>query len=319
MTASEPNSELFPFLRNGIFDELGLPLPPLRFQADPSLNPGAFALRINAVRTAPRTGLPLDSLLVNDTHERLALLDIDAQPTLNPATRQPGAIVAGEPADVLETFGLTTWDPLQFITLAIAGEIRRSAHPLLTRDVAETLLEALAVWFPALVAQARRRVPTDLLATVLRELLRDQVPIRNPRRILELLLRQATLEPPADAAAAVAYVRSGLADVIGARVAGGTETVVVYMLDPQLDDVVAELAAALARDDRAAERVVAAVRTERAFLPPTAWVPALLTQPGLASPLRALLRPAFPDMRVIAYSDLPPNLNVQPVARLSAN
>ena len=313
LTMDASDSEIFPYAREGLFTELGVPVPPLTIRPDPSLNPGGFAIRINAVRTPPRIGLPPGFALVNDTLEGLTLWKAEAEASLNPSSRQPGSIVAVDEVTHLEFLGLTTWGPLQYLVLAIAADIRQAAHALLTAPAMETLLQRVAVRAPIVVARARDNVPVHQLAPLLRTLLRDQVSIRNLRRILELLLRRATLERrPWDTADAVAYVRTGLADQITARVVRSTQTAVVYLLDPQLERSLAQPA------DDAAEQLAAAVRAERAYLPRTALVPALLTQGALAAPVRAMLRAEFPDQTVIAYPELPPEINVQPVARLSA-
>ena len=52
-------------------------------------------------------------------------------------------------------------------------------------------------------------------------------------------------------------------------------------------------------------------------LPPTVMRPAILTIDELRQPLSRMLRPEFDKVKVIAYSDLPPSYNVQPVARVS--
>jgi type III secretory pathway component EscV len=310
-----PSSELFRFARDGLFAELGLPLPDFHFRPDPSLHEAGFAFRINAVRTLPRIGLPADTILVNETVERLAALGVDAEPTMNPATHQPGALVARAHRESLESAGLTTWDRGGLLLLCLADAVRRNAHRLMTSDVAASLVEDLSRAFPALVARANARLQVDELARLLRELLLDAAPIRNLRRILELLLRYESDEDAASGSDRITFVRSGLADAIAFASARETDTVVTYLLDPEIERA---LAAALAgADDRLVDRLSDAVREELSTLPPTAMRPAVLTRDELRRPLSALLRPEFDRIRVLAYGDLPPSYNVQPVARIS--
>jgi flagellar biosynthesis component FlhA len=154
-------------------------------------------------------------------------------------------------------------------------------------------------------------VGADRLTPVLQDLLRDEVPVRNLRRILELLLRFTEDAPAWDPAAAAAHVRAGMADGIASQAARGTETVVVYLVDPALERLL-EAGAADAGD-----RLAAALRAEREHLPRTAMVPVVLTRSELRARVRALLAPEFPEQRVIGYAELPPGFNVQPVARLA--
>jgi type III secretion protein V len=264
------------------------------------------------VRTLPRIGLAPGTILVNDTPENLAPLGVDAAPTLNPATAQPAAIASDEHKESLESAGLTTWNPIGFLILCLAAAVRQSAHALMTRDVADGLVGQLGSAFPALRAAADEHVPPDKLAPVLRELLLDGVSVRNLRRILELLIRYETVERANHRTDAVTFVCEGLADLIAFTLARGTSTVVVYLLDPEIENALADGA-----DETTAGRVSAAVRDELAFLPAMAQVPAILTHDESRRRLRDLLRPEFPRMRVLSYSELPPDYNVQPVARIS--
>jgi hypothetical protein len=307
----------FPFLRDGLFVELGLSLPPIHFRPEATLRPSSFAFRVNSIRTLPQIGLAQGEILVNDTPERLALLGIDARPTLNPATLLPFAIAQEEHAETLEAAGLTTWKPFAFLILSLASAVRGHADALMTRQAATAMLDKLALAFPALTEAARAHVPLDVLVTVLRDLLRDQLSVRNLRRILELLLRHDGAEdsPGGDP---VAFVRSGLSDATAFKLSPGSGTVVVYLLDPELERAVATRAGALAdRGYGLHEEVSLAVRAEVGHLSPAVKRPALLTHDELRRPIREMLRAEFPTMTVIGYGDLPSAANVQPVARIA--
>jgi len=64
-------------------------------------------------------------------------------------------------------------------------------------------------------------------------------------------------------------------------------------------------------------QIATAVRNEMSYLPPTAYIPAILTTDGLRTIVRATLAQEFPRITVVSYSDLPPHYNIQPVARIS--
>jgi type III secretory pathway component EscV len=321
LTTSDTAEEMFRFVREGLYTELGLSLPPIHLYPDPSLRPAGFAFRINSLRTLPRIGLPPDMILVNDTPERLSLAwtDIEPEPTLNPATHQPSALTARKHQESLEASGLTTWNALGFLILCLAAAVRRNAHALMTRDLAASMTGQLAAAFPFLGETTRAHVPPDMLAPVLRDLLLDGIPVSNLRRILELLLRHETAGPADHFPDRIAFVRSGLADLIASKAARGTGTVVVYLLDPGLEKEIGEYedTPKPADGERSLpERLSAAVRAELSYLPPTAQRPALLTRDELRRPIRRLLRPEFPHMGILAYGDLPADCNVQPVARI---
>jgi type III secretory pathway component EscV len=313
LLVDSPGDDLFPFVRSGLFAELGLKMPPFHIVPDASLKSRGFRFRINTVRTLPRIGLPADIILVNDTPERLASYGVEGAATLNPATWKPAALTDRAHKNSLEGLGFTTWDAWGFLILSFAAALRNSAHRLMTPVVATEMLSQLGMAFPVLARAADAHIPIDVVSSVLSELLLDGVSIRNLRQIVELLLYYQTSVDQEHNLDRMSFVRAGMADAIADRLSRSTGTVVVYLLDPQIERAVLE------RDPDPAlpERLLAAMRDELAQIPPTAQTPSILTQAQARGRVREILRGEFPHVRVVAYGELPPSCNIQPVARLS--
>ncbi|WP_448642791.1 FHIPEP family type III secretion protein [Geodermatophilus sp. URMC 63] len=305
----------FSFLRESLFDELGLRLPALHLVADPALAAGGFAVDLDDLPGLPRIGLTHGTVLVNDTPERLRLMGVDGTSCLIPGLSQPGSIVAQDATAMLEAAGLTTWDALGFLVLSVAGVVRESGYRWMDPTAADALLDTFSLVFPEAERVARACVPLSRLAVVLRDLLRDGLSIRNLRRILEVLT-DAELDGrlPPGGEPAVDLVRTALREEIAHRAARGTSTVVVYLLDPELEDAVAA-----GVDNGGGRRLSDALRRELTAVPAGLLPPAILTRRSVRPFVRAAIRPQFPRVRVLDYDDLPPRMNVQPVARLSAD
>lgn len=303
---------MFPFMREGLFVELGLELPRFHFVPDRSLRRGTFAFRIDGLRMLPQVGLT-NRILVNDTAERLVMYGIEAKPTLNPSTWKPAAIVEDDHLDQLEELGFTTWDAWQYLILSFAATLRARAYRLMTRELAEAIVARMASMFPTVERAVRMTLTIDEVTLVLRQLLLEGVSIRNLRRILELLLRRATSDAISNDVDAVAFVRSHMADAIAYKFARGTGTVVAYLLDPAIERALIPSAPA----PELADQIVGAVENEMETLPRTAQTPVILTQPEIRARASALLRDRFPHIVVLAYGELPPNYNVQPIARIA--
>jgi len=90
---------------------------------------------------------------------------------------------------------------------------------------------------------------------------------------------------------------------------------VAYLLDVTILDALAASDPTLSNDLQAA--LLKNVDAELAHLPQTARRPAVVTTARAAIRVRDLFRAAYPDMPVVAYDELPPDINVQPVARIS--
>ena len=318
LTTSRDSLELFSFLRDSIFVELGLSVPPMHMQLDSSLRRNGFSFRHNAVRSMPRIGLAFDTVLVNDTPERLELLEVEAQATTNPSTKKPGALAPLDQKSKLDDMGLTTWNAFDFYILSLADLIRRHAHEFTTYSTVRRMLDELGKAFPAVVAQLDDDAIRGLLLPVLRSLLRDGISIRNLRRIVDLV-RCFEVVPETRAGLDIDnFVRAGMADLIATKAARGTDTVVVYLLDPKFTRAFADDASRPdSVDPDLAEDLRNAVYTERQYLPPTAQVPLVLTEPRCRAAVREVLRHEFPDMPVLGYRDIPRSFNIQPVARIS--
>jgi len=314
LTGHRDAAEVFSYMREGLFTELGLVVPSMHIRPDGTLRARGVAFRVNGARTLPHRGLAPGTLFVNDTAERLRLMAVDATAATNPATGQPGAVVDADHRDLLEAAGLTTWDPLGYFVLVLAATVRERAFSFLTSASTASMLERLNQSFPAVSAAGRAHLPPGVLTATLRALLRDGVGVRNLRRIIERALRyeHAPEEAGRDR---VAFVRAGLADQIGMKVTNGRDTVVAYLLDPLIEQAVLEDGSEHDRDMD--ERFADAVDAELRALPPTAAIPYVLTEELCRARVADRLRPEFPRLRVISYGNLPPHVNVQPVARIS--
>src|SRR5262249_53826098 len=106
----KPMGDLLAIMRDGFFNELGIVLPPARLESDESLKAGQFRVRLNGIDRPPVAGLAHDEFLVDDSVDRLTLLDIAGHAAINPGNGNECAIVhdtQGQ-ADACRRAGLTT-------------------------------------------------------------------------------------------------------------------------------------------------------------------------------------------------------------------
>jgi flagellar biosynthesis component FlhA len=183
------------------------------------------------------------------------------------------------------------------------------------------------------------------MTRVLRELLDGGLAIRDMRTVLERLRRFDTINADADsetvfderlpvdgplpdtplarARELARFVREGMSDFIGSRFSFGTDTMVVYLLDPKFE----QLALDAAPDDfegdierpeaeETLELLRDAIWEQLSELPPAATTPVMLTSRRARTAIRRLIAPELPDLRVVRYSEIPADLNVMPVARI---
>jgi type III secretion protein V len=330
-------------LRDGLFYELGVRIPPIRFVPDDTLPAGSFRVHSGAVGWVPWPGLEPGRALVNVDPDTLELHGIGAEGASFPAGGSLAAVVLAADEARVAALGLTTWDPVGHMVLAAARDLRGAAGVLLDIDAVESSLAQLEDAFPELVYAALEKISATDLTRVLRRLLASDVSIRNLRSILERLLAYACV--PVDQRREIAFdprlpidcrldtrheadqvdrytewVRSGLQLWLSHRSPGPAGTVVVHLLDPEsverpiLDELAYRQAYGLGRPLGSArlQEIRDAVRpvAERGDA-------AILTVPQVASFLRGELRTEFPQLPVLSYQELAWDVNVQPVGRIS--
>ncbi|MBZ4397031.1 type III secretion system export apparatus subunit SctV [Myxococcus sp. MISCRS1] len=314
--------ELIPFMRDGLFVELGVRFPGVRARGNSSLPPGAYQIQINEVPVV--TGqATLGHVLVNDTVDRLRLMNIQGFEAINPATRQPAAWVPEQHRDTLEAAGLTTWDVPGYIILHVAAILRRNAREFVGVQETQTMLEQLEKAFPAIVKEVIPKVVNVLkLTDILQRLVEEEISIRDLRGILQALSEYGQVE--ADNVMLTEHVRASQRRYISHKYARGSGTLVVYLLDPNIEEAIrgsikrTSAGAHLALEPELAQEIVQAVRSECGHLPPSAQRPVILTAMDIRRYVRKLLEYEFnPSFSVLSYQELSPELNIQPVARIS--
>ncbi len=314
--------ELIPFMRDGLFVELGVRFPGVRARGNPGLPPGAYQIQINEVPVV--TGqVTLDHVLVNDTADRLRLMNIDGIEAINPATRQPAAWVPVHHKDMLEAAGLTTWDVPGYIILHLAAVLRRHAREFVGVQETQAMLDQLDKAFPAVVKEVIPKVVSVLkLTDILGRLVEEEISIRDLRGVLQAIAEYGQVE--ADNVMLTEHVRAALKRYVSHKYARGTNTLVVYLLDPQIEEAIrssikrTSAGTHLALEPDIAQEIVQAVKNECGHLPPSAQRPVILTAMDIRRYVRKLLEYEFnPPFSVVSYQELSPDLNIQPVARIS--
>jgi type III secretory pathway component EscV len=333
LPAPDQEVSLFTLMRDGLFYELGMRYPDFRLVPDPSLPLRSFAIQVNDLVGLPWVGLGAGEILVNQSAERLRQQGIDAIESQNPANEEDAAVAGQEFQQRLEEAGLTTWDQPGYMVLCLSRELREAAPALVDWELTAGLLNQLEEIFPALAGALMRQASVEFVTRVLRQLLAEQISIRNLRQIAESILRfeaividsrryivfderfpvPEVLPEPVEPGTMAAYIRTQMKEAISHKYSRGQNSLRVLLLEPALEEALATGGL----NGEATERLLAAVREEMAgYAPGTAYRPAILTDASVRAQVAELLAAAYPDVPVLAYQELSPAMNLQAVARI---
>ncbi|MEO0459642.1 MAG: type III secretion system export apparatus subunit SctV [Myxococcota bacterium] len=314
--------EMVPMMRDGLFYELGVKFPGIRVRGNETdLPDGTYIIMINEIPLVSGN-VSLDKVLVNDTVDRLTLLNIKGEEAVNPANGSECAWIPMEYANIAEQAGLTTWDAAGYMVLHLSSVLRKNAAEFVGIQEVQNMLEQLEQAFPALVKEVvPKAVSPFQLTDILRRLVEEEISIRDLRSVLQALAEWGQVEN--DTVMLTEYVRNALKRYISHKYTRGGNTLVVYLLDPQIEETVrssiqhTQSGSYLALEPEITQEILTAVRNEVGNLPPTAQNPVILTTMEIRRYFRKLVELEFPHLAVLSYQELSPDMNIQPIARIS--
>jgi flagellar biosynthesis protein FlhA len=243
-------------IRRQIANETGMVVPPVHVSDNLQLGPRTYAILVKGVEVA-RGELHTDRLLAINPGAVSAA--VEGTPTKEPAFGLPAIWIAQERRDQAIAAGYTVVDPTTAISTHLSEVIRSFLPDLLTRQQTRELLDRLAQTAPKLVEEIIPKVCTaGEVQRVLRQLLRERVPVRDLTTILEAMADASTVTKDADVI--VEAVRSALGRSVCRAYQSESGDLRVISLSPALEDA---LAASVTRTDRGAVLALDPDRAQR--------------------------------------------------------
>ncbi len=313
-------SEL-PQLRSAIYYDLGVMLPSVHVSGNAPLEETQYFIAVKEVPIVYGS-LKKDSVYVNDSAENVAVFGLDGEDVRNPADLRPGCWIPNEQRDLAELAGLKIWEPAEVITLHLSRVMKRYAHEFIGIQETQAYVDFAARGVPKLVEEVVSKVVSiPQINDVLQRLVQEGISIRDIKSILEALSEWGRIEK--DPTQLTEYVRSAMSRYISFRYAGARETLFVQMLDPEIEDVIrgairrTSTGTYLSLDPNIAHDILEAIRREIELLPPTAQKPVIITDTEVRRFVRKMVELEFPELTVLSYQELAPELNIQPVGRIT--
>jgi type III secretion protein V len=233
------------------------------------------------------------------------------------------------------------------LALKLWGDLRRSARLFFDLAGFKTLLEQFETDFPELPRTVLEIYTPELVTETLRRLLAEQVSISNLHRIGQALVDFDTItvdeneymvfDPrlpvsnvevsaaPPDSARLAAFVRSKLKRYLTQKYTRGSNSLSVYLLDPEIERLLTNQAglppeeAVAAIDPMVSEEIMAPVRRAFAGLVAADQMPVFLTPTSVRPVFWELIRGELPDAVVLAHRELTPNTSISVLGKLIVN
>jgi flagellar biosynthesis protein FlhA len=291
-------------LRKKLAGELGVTLPPVRTRDNLSLAPGEYVIKVQEVEVA-RGSAPHDRVLAMGDN----LSSLPGELTLEPVFQIPAKWIPISSKQQAIVLGATVVDRVSVIVTHLSEMVRRHAGELISRQQVKEMLDALKTHAPVVVDEmAQAGVNLGDLQRVLKDLLGEDVPVRNLAMIVEAVVDRSRSSRDPDqlleaargalgASIAMPYVTNGVLAAIP--------------LDPASEErlissiVLVEGRQSLALSPEEATSLKAQVESERDRGAAQGLEPVMVTSIALRSPLRRVLDSLGCDIPVLAQSEVP--------------
>ncbi|WP_440898130.1 flagellar biosynthesis protein FlhA [Amphibacillus sp. Q70] len=307
-------------IRRQLAIELGVVIPVVRIRDNIQLAPNAYQLKIKGNEVA-NGELMLDHYLAMTPG--MDQDDLEGIETTEPAFGLPAKWISEDIKDEAELSGYTVVDPPSVVSTHITEVIKKHAHLLLGRQETKQLIDHLKESYPILVDEV---TPEPLsvgdIQKVLSKLLREQVSIRNLPVIFETLADFGKMTN--DPELLGEYARQSLASQITKQYTADSRSLRVITVSGEVEQMIAdhvqqtEHGNYLALDPESQQKIIGSVTEKIDNVSLQEEIPIILCSPTIRMYMKQLLDRFFPDVVVLSYNELEPDLDVQSIGVVKA-
>ena len=307
-------------VRKKLSTELGFLIQPVRIRDNLDLEPNTYHLLVNGVLRGRGQSYSGKELAINPGH---ITTPIDGILTKEPAFGLDAVWIEPSQRDYARTLGYTVVDPPTAIATHLNSLLYGTASELLGHDEVQQILDKTAERSPKLVENlVPGKLSLAVITRTLQNLLRDGVPIRDMRTILEVLNEEGgKTQDPDDL---TGMIRPKLGRMIVQSLVDISDDMPVMTLDPQLEQMLhnavqqSQQSKTLTIDPELAEALFKSMRIEVQKIEDQGQPAILVVSPMIRPWLSNLVRPRIQDLTVLSYTEIPEDQSVNVVATISA-
>lgn len=295
--------------------ELGIVVPVIRIRDNIQLQPNEYVIKIKGNRVASGEIMLDHYLAMSPGIDDEAVEGIE---TVEPAFGMPALWVNEDMKEEAEMAGYAIVDPPSVVSTHLTEVIKRHAHELIGRQEVKSLIENVRETAPAVVEELVPQLMTiGEVQKVLMNLLKEKVSIRNLLVILETLADYASQTKDTDLL--TEYVRQSLSRQITLQYATQKEPLQVITAGASLEKKFAdsvhrtEQGNYLSIDPESSQTIFQKITEQAAQLQQTGVQPILLTSPAIRIYMRQFVERFAPDLPVLSYNELEPEIEIQSV------
>lgn len=305
-------------IRRQIALEYGIVVPMIRLRDNIQLNSNAYIIKIKG-SVVTQGNIMFDHFLAMNPGSVEG--EVNGIDTIEPAFGLPAKWIVADEREKAEIFGYTVVDPSSIISTHLTEIIKRHSHELIGRQEVKQLIDNVKENNATLVDEL---IPVYMgigdVQKVLSNLLKEGISIRDLVSILEALADYAPSTK--DLNILTEYVRQKLSRMITSTYIQGKSAKVVT-LDQDLENLLMDSvqqngnSSYLSLDPVSSQSVLNNIAVQVQTLLQIGEQPIIITAPIVRFYLKRLTDQYIPDLIVLSYNEIEPDIDIQSVGVVS--
>jgi len=288
--------------------KLGIVLPPIRIRDNMALKPNEYTIKIRGNEVARGELLTDHYLIMNPGN---VMEKIPGITTREPAFGLEATWITESQRARAEQLGYTIVDPPSVLATHLTEIIQTRGHELLGRQEVSNLIENVKKTSPVVVEELIPNILTmGDVQKVLRNLLRERIPIRNLEMILETLADYGRRTK--DAVVLTEYVRQTLGRTICQEHMDERGRITAVTLDPKLEQKISDAlresegTTYVALDPITVQKIISAMTTESKRMTGEGRQPIVVCSPRVRPYFKQLVQASLPGLVVLSFAEIVP-------------
>ena len=304
--------------RRQFAQDMGFVIPSIRLHDGAALGTNQYVIKIRGEEVASGEIL-VDYYLALEPANPSG--EIDGIETVEPAYGIPSRWILPENKEMAEIYGYTVITPLTVMLTHLSETIKKHVHELVNRTETMQLVENLKKTEPDLVADAIPNIVTYAnLEKILRNLLREGIPIKDLSAILETIVDVGATTRDMDLI--TEQVRGALSRTITRKFCENGQLRVVT-LDAEVETKILsaltknEHGVYLALSPEIMQQIIAELGELRKKFNELSQTPIVLTSQVIRVYVSRMISQFYPDVYVLSFNEITNNVQIQAIGNIS--
>lgn len=296
--------------------DLGIVLPSIRVRDNLQLSPNTYQIKLKGVAVESGEVYPERSLAMNSSGsaENSKLTGISA---IEPAFGLPALWIEEKDKDYAETYGYTVVSPSAVVSTHLTEVIKKNAAEILSRADVQQLIENLKKEVTDdYVSDLMKDLSASDVQQVMQNLLRERIPVRDLKTILETLSLQIKTNKTPDFL--TEQTRRALARSICKQNLSDTGELLAITLSPDVENIIAQGVSPdgqnLTLDPDFTRRLLDNLNSElEKAISSTGNQPVILCSSPIRLAFRRLIERTYSQITVMSYNEITSNIKARSV------